>query len=43
MEYCAQYQYSFSEETVKRHRSPEQWWAERFGDDPLWGNGAKPK
>jgi len=43
MEYCAQYQYSFSEETVKRHLSPEQWWDERFGDDPLWGNGMKPK
>lgn len=41
MEYCLQYQYSFSEDTVRRHRSPEEWWFERFGDDPLWGNGMK--
>ena len=43
MGYCAQYQYSFSEETVKRHQSPEQWWSERFGDDPLWGKSVKSK
>ncbi|RJP35955.1 MAG: J domain-containing protein [Desulfobacteraceae bacterium] len=42
MEYCRQYQYSFSEETVKKQLSPEQWWFERFGDDPLWGRGGKP-
>lgn len=33
MEYCRHYQYSFSEETVKRHLTPEQWWHERFGDE----------
>ncbi len=38
LDYCRHYQYSFSEEAVKRHLSPEQWWFERFGDDPLWGN-----
>ena len=32
MEYCLQYQYSFSEHTVRRHWSPEEWWFERFGD-----------
>jgi DnaJ-class molecular chaperone len=41
MEYCLNYQYSFSEETVKRHHSPEEWWFERFGNDPLWGNGTQ--
>ncbi len=35
--YCRDYRYSFSKETVKRHLSPDQWWHERFGDDPLWG------
>ena len=35
--YCREYRYSFSRETVKRHLSPDQWWNERFGDDPLWG------
>jgi DnaJ-class molecular chaperone len=35
MDYCQHYQYSFSEEAVRRRLSPEQWWAERFGDDPF--------
>lgn len=44
MDYCRQYQFSFSEEAVRRHLSPEEWWFERFGDAPLWGeNGMKPK
>lgn len=41
MDYCLRYRYSFSEETVRRHRSPEEWWLERFGDDPIWGSGKK--
>ena len=44
MDYCRQYQFSFSEEAVRRHLSPEEWWFERFGDTPLWAkNGMKPK
>jgi DnaJ-class molecular chaperone len=43
MEYCQHYQYSFSEESVKRHQSSEEWWFERFGVDPLWGDGRKLK
>jgi len=39
MDYCDNYQYSFSEETVKRHRSPAQWWFDTFGNDPLWTDG----
>jgi hypothetical protein len=39
MEYCDSYAYSFSEEAVRRHLSPEEWWADRFGQDPLWGKG----
>ncbi len=39
--YCNQYEYSFSEEVVNKHLSPEEWWYERFGNDPLWGNQAK--
>ena len=38
-DYCAHYQYSFSEDTVRKHRRPEEWWFERFGVDPLWGDG----
>lgn len=41
LSYCQQYRYSFSEEIVKTQQSPEDWWFERFGDDPLWGGGAK--
>jgi DnaJ-class molecular chaperone len=41
MEYCLQYRYSFSEEVVRRHQSTEEWWFERFGEDPLWGKGMK--
>jgi preprotein translocase subunit Sec63 len=37
--YCNQYPYSFSEKVVNRHLSPEEWWFERFGHDPLlWKN-----
>jgi len=39
MDYCRQYRYSFSEETINRHLSCEEWWLHRFGDDPLWGSG----
>lgn len=41
-EYCARYQYSFSEETVRRHLTREEWWFDRFGHDPLWTDG-KPR
>ncbi|MBN1627108.1 MAG: J domain-containing protein [Deltaproteobacteria bacterium] len=40
--YCEQYKYSFEEDEVKKYLSEEEWWFERFGDDPLWGN-KKPK
>ncbi len=43
LDYCQCYRYSFSKETVKRHLSPEQWWFDRFGDDPLWGKDKKIK
>jgi DnaJ-class molecular chaperone len=35
--YCNQYKYSFSKEEIKNYLSPEEWWYERFGDDPVWG------
>ena len=37
-DYCQTYRYSFTETAVKRHLTAEQWWSERFGVDPLWGN-----
>jgi DnaJ-class molecular chaperone len=36
MDYCKNYQFSFSEEEVRRHLSEEDWWFERFGNDPVW-------
>ncbi|MFW6323886.1 MAG: J domain-containing protein [Desulfovibrionales bacterium] len=42
-EYIRTYEYSFSEDTVKRHRPPEDWWFERFGEDPVWGKGGPNK
>jgi DnaJ-class molecular chaperone len=36
MDYCGNYQFSFSEEEVRHHLSEEDWWFERFGNDPVW-------
>ncbi len=41
MDYCSHYKYCFSEETVKRHRSPGELWMERFGSDPVWSENDK--
>ena len=40
--YCNKYKYSFAKEEVERYLSAEDWWSERFGNDPLWGNSNKP-
>ncbi|MFO7818321.1 MAG: J domain-containing protein [Thermodesulfobacteriota bacterium] len=37
MDYCAEYEFSFEKEEIKRYISKEEWWVERFGDGPLWG------
>ncbi len=42
-EYCRLYPYSFSREAVNETLSPEQWWHERFGNDPVWGKPGKGK
>ena len=39
--YCDAYEYSFAEEELRRHLSDEEWWMDRFGQDPLWGGGRK--
>lgn len=36
--YCSQYEYSFSRQEVERYISREDWWKQRFGDDPLWSS-----
>ena len=33
--YCKQYKISFSQEEVKKYLSEEEWWSDRFGNDPI--------
>ena len=40
IDYCKDYKFSFSREAVSRYRSDEEFWRERFGNDPMWGPGA---
>jgi DnaJ-class molecular chaperone len=37
MDYCENYKFSFSKEEIEKYISPEEFWAKRFGSDPLWG------
>jgi DnaJ-class molecular chaperone len=36
--YCDQYEYSFSEEEVRKYGSPDQWWFQRFGETARSGS-----
>jgi preprotein translocase subunit Sec63 len=40
MAYCRNYRISFSKQTADQYRSEEEFWTERFGNDPMWGSGA---
>ena len=37
--YCEQYRYSFARADIENYMSPEEWWRDKFGNDPLWGKG----
>ena len=37
MAYCEQYKFSFEEAEIRKYMTDEEWWFERFGQDPLWG------
>lgn len=37
IEYCNNYEYSFKKEDIKKQRDYEEFWAEQFGNDPIWG------
>jgi len=41
IEYCSHYTYSFTREELAKYLSGQDWWMERFGDDPLWSSGKK--
>jgi len=36
MDYCKHYRFSFSKKEVRQYLSEEEWWFERFGNDPVW-------
>ena len=40
-DYCQHYRFSFSQKEVKNYLSDEEWWLDRFGQKPLWGEGEK--
>ena len=33
--YCKEYKISFSQEEVQKYLTEEEWWHDRFGDDPI--------
>jgi len=35
--YCHQYAFSFTEEEINKTCTVEEWWFERFGNNPWWG------
>ena len=37
LDYCANYQYSFTQEEVEKYLSEEEWWYKRYVNDPIWG------
>ncbi len=39
MDYCLNYKISFSKQEVSKYLSDEEWWYERFGEDPIWSKG----
>ena len=41
IEYCNNYRISFSKKEVSKYLSDEQWWFERFGEDPIWNKTKK--
>lgn len=34
--YCKNYRYDFTEKEFKKHLTGEDWWKERFGNNPGW-------
>lgn len=40
-DYCKNYKYSFAKDEVGNYLPAEEWWFERFGQNPLWGDEKK--
>lgn len=42
IQYCSEYRFSLkADENENNIYSPEDWWLDRFGQDPLWGKTKK--
>ena len=41
--YCNQYRFSFTKEEVQKYLPTEEWWLDRFGQDPLWSKSRRDK
>ena len=39
--FCDLYRFSFSKEEIDNYLTDQEWWANRFGNDPLWGKAAE--
>lgn len=40
MDYCKHYRFSFAKQDVDRRALENDWWFERFGNDPVWGKAS---
>jgi preprotein translocase subunit Sec63 len=41
--YCNQYRFSFTKEEVQKYLPTDEWWFDRFGQDPLWSKSKRDK
>ena len=41
--YCNQYRFSFTKEEVQKYLPTDEWWYDRFGQDPLWSKRKRDK
>ncbi len=41
IKYFMNYKIPFSREDVMKYCTPEEWWHDKFGTDPLWSNHRK--
>ncbi len=38
MDYCQHYQFSFACPEVEKYVTDDEWWMQRFGQNPLWNS-----
>lgn len=42
-DYCHNYKFSFTKKEVSNYLSAEEWWLERFGNNPIWSDEQQSK